>query len=234
MTVLIEQCIADLREEGRYSEATVKVVISWLERCRTFFEPKSLLALRPKDWEDWHRVLAWTPGRSGKLYAENTVNQAIGVVRLFYRWALARELVREDPSKSLKMRGVPAKSRPNRAEERALLSLLSGDDLISVRDRALFGLILEIQIPLLACVRLDLKDLQTDTGALLVSGRNSGVHSLSQGLVDDLERYLQHARPQLAMLSDQVEAALFLNSQGRRISDQVIRYRLRIYRRKLA
>lgn len=233
---MIDEFIAALRTEGRHAETTVKGTAVWLERCRRYFEPKSLLSLRPRDLADWQQALSWTPGVTGKLYAENTVNLAVGAVRLFYRWALDRELIGNDPSKGLRTRRVPDRTpqSPTEAELRALLGLLAGDDAKSVRDRALLGLIFETGISFCACARLDLADLQTDTGALLTSGRRAGVHSLSQGLVDDLERYLQHARQLLAARGDAGDQALFINSWGGRMTDQVIRSRLRIYRAKLA
>jgi site-specific recombinase XerD len=232
---MIDEFLAHLRAE-RYSEMTVKATGGWLERCQHHFKPKSLRALRPKDLRDWQQSLFWTPGPSGRLYSENTVNQAVGAVRLFYRWALERKLVRDDPSKDLRTRRVPDRPRQqlDEAEARAMLALLVGDKPKSLRDRALVGLLHETGIPFSACSRLDLDDLQTDTGALMASGRRAGVHTLGQGVVDDLERYLQHGRPLLLARGDSGDQALFINDWGQRMTDQVIRARLRFYRSKLA
>jgi site-specific recombinase XerD len=229
---VIEDFLAALRQDG-YSMTSVSVTARWLERCGRYFEPRSLHVLQARDLEDWHQSLSWVPGPKGKLYAENTVNQAVGAVRLFYRWALLSELIREDPSKGLRTPRIPKRPRPE-IKLRRLLALLSGDDPVSVRDRAVYGLLFETKLPLLACARLDLKDLQTDTGALLASGKRPGVYSLSQGLTDDLERYLQHSRPRLAVNAAKGEQALFLNHHGNRMHDGVIRARLRDYQRQLA
>ena len=59
------------------------------------------------------------------------------------------------------------------------------------------------------------------------------MYSLSQGLSDDLERYLEHGRPALAVMAGATEQALFLDPKGRRMS-AVIRSRLRRYRQKLS
>lgn len=231
---MTEDFLAALRDQGRYSDTSLSITAGWLEHCRRFFEPKPLLVLKPRELAEWQQALSWTPGPRGKLYAENTVNQAVGAVRLFYRWALSAQLLDEDPSKDLRTRRVPRRPRRSQdADAKGLLARLTGDDPVSVRDRALVGLIFETGIPIQACSRLDLESLQTDVGALLASGRKAGVYSLSQGLTDDLERYLQHARPLLAgAVKD--EPALFLNSKGRRMSDVVIGVRLRTYLRKPA
>jgi site-specific recombinase XerD len=229
---MIEDFLAALRRDG-YSVTSVSVTAGWLERCRQYFEPRPLHVLRARDLEDWHQSLSWVPGPKGKLYAENTVNQAVGAVRLFFRWALLCGLIGEDPSKGLRTRRIPKRPRPE-IELQRLLILLSGDHPVIVRDRAVYGLLFETGLPLLACARLDLKDLQTDTGALLASGKRPGVYSLSQGLTNDLERYLQHARPLLAVKATKGEQALFLNRHGSRMHDGVIRARLRDHRRQLA
>ena len=229
---MTEEFLAELTREGRYSAATLRVTTAWMERCRVFFEPRSLLVLKAKDWEDWRRSLAWNPGPSGKLLSENTVNQAIGAVKLFYRWALSRGLIHMDPSKELKMRRVPKAKKPE-IEVRALFSSLLGDDPLTLRDRALYGLILETGISAKACADLDLKDLRTDLGAVSVGGRQRGVRSLGDGLIDDLERYLQHGRPLLAAGKGDTEA-LFLGRRGRRLGGAAIASELRAYRRRFA
>lgn len=230
---MIEDCLAALRARRHYSESSLILTASWLEHCRRFHEPKSLLVLKPQELAEWQQSLSWTPGPSGKLYAENTMNQAVGAIRLFYRWALTVGLVADDSSKGLRTRRVPQRTRSLEGNIKGLLAMLIGDEPVSIRDRAFLGLIFETGIPIKACARLDLKSLQTDTGALLAGGKRAGIYSLSQGLTDDLERYLQHARPFLGSTS-RGEQALFLNSKGRRMSDVTMRFRLRSYSRKLA
>jgi site-specific recombinase XerD len=230
---VIADFLAAKRDEGRYSEGTLKIFAGWLERCQKYFAPKPLNSLRQRDLEDWRQSLSWVPGPGGKLYAENTVNQAVGTVRLFYRWALAAKLVREDPSSSLRTRRLPKQPRPS-IDARRLLALLDGNDYLAVRDRALYGLLVEAEFPSMACARLDLKDLQIDTGALLVGGRRPGIYSLSDGLLADMERYLSYSRPQLALKAAKGEQALFLNRRGRRLSATAIQACLRGYQRQLA
>jgi site-specific recombinase XerD len=78
------------------------------------------------------------------------------------------------------------------------------------------GLIIEHQIAFQPLARLDCGHFHYDTGALLVSGRRRGILSLSDGLADDLERYLAEARPGVARVE---EPALFVSRDGVRLSD---------------
>lgn len=228
---MIDRFVAAARQEARYSETTVAITSGWLELLQRSLAPRPLLDLKPRDLKDWHQGLSWTPGPSGKLYSVSTVSQAAGAVRRFYRWAVAEGLLTRDPSTELRaLRGNGKRWRPTTAEARKLLSLPTLDTATGIRDRAVMGLLFETGIPVPACARLDLEHLQLDTGALLASGRTRWLHSLSEGLLDDLDRYCTEARPALDRGQSQ---ALFLNIHGRRLETGAIRIRLRTYRRQL-
>lgn len=229
---MIEQFLEAKRREGRHSEKTLSLTAGWLKRCQRFFEPKQLLDLRADDLREWHQALSWSPGPGGKLYSPNTVNQAIGAIRLFYHWAVAENRISTDPSTLLKTPGAKARERwrPTTAEARKLLAMPSNESATGIRDRAILGILLETAIPISVCSRLDLGHLQTDTGVLLAVGRVRRIHSLSEGLLDDLERYLQQARPRLERDSN---PALFLDIKGQRLTLSAIRMRFSEYRRRL-
>lgn len=228
---MIDEFLAAARQEGRWSKTTVAITAGWLELLQHSFASRPLLSLKPKELKDWHQGLSWTPGPSGKLYSVSTISQAAGAVRRFYRWAVAEGLLSADPATDLRIvRGNGQRWRPTTAEARRLLALPSPDTTTGIRDRAVLGLLFETGIPVPACARLDLDHLQLDTGALLASGRTRWLHSLSDGLLGDLERYCAHARPAL----DRGQSpALFLNVHGRRFEAGAIRIRLRSYRRQL-
>ena len=228
---MIEAYVTASRAEGRYSKTTIDITVGWLEHCQRFSAPKTLVELKSRDLEDWHKSLSWISGPSGKLYSPNTTNQAIGAVRRFYRWALECGLVSENPTTNLRM--TPAKGhrwRPTTAEARKLLALTSPETAMGMRDRAILGLLFETRILIPACARLDLNHLQLDTGALLTSGRGGRVHSLSEGLLDDLERYCRHGRPSLDRGRSR---ALFLTLGGERLNSGAIRSRLATYRKEI-
>lgn len=212
---------------NHYSVSTLNVHEGWLRRLS---ERGELTALTAAELAAWRADLTWKPGPSGRLYSEQTANQAVGAIRAFYRWALARGYVRCDPAASLKMRSVKSAPRPPLAASReAARRLLDSPDpytAAGIRDRALLGLLLETGISYQACARLDLDNLQTDVAVLLSEGRKRQLYSLSDGLVGDLERYLDEARP--AVLRD--PEALFLNSHGRRLQSGSMRQIVRRHR----
>lgn len=227
---MIQEYLEHLSREGRYSKATLGIISRWLTRFEQFSGDRDPAALTSADLLAWRHELTWQPGSSGRMLSENTINQAVLAVRGFYRWAMAEALISMDPAASLKIRAVRLKRRPKLAvaERRKLLAFPNLDVPVGIRDRAVIALLLETGISRPACSRLDLAHLQLDTGALRANGRKSGgIHTLSDGLCADLERYLKEARP-LLIRSEQI--ALFLNTRGGRLSgpsvQRIIRHAL--------
>ncbi len=194
------------------------ILSGWLAKFERYCGDRETLTLGPADLVAWRQELAWTPGPSGRMLSENTVNQGVLSVRGFYRWAVIEGLISEDPAATLKIRGVRTERRPKLTvtERRSLLAFPNLDVPMGIRDRAVLALLLETRISRPACSRLNLASLQLDTGALMADGRKSaGIHALSDGLCADLERYLTEARPALVTCE---EPALLLNRKGRRLS----------------
>jgi integrase/recombinase XerD len=219
---MISEYLESLRRQGRFSKTTLAIIDGWLKRFKVWCAGRDLAALKDKDLLDWRQALTWTPGPSGKLYSENTVTQAVLAVRGFYRWAVSENRVKVDPAAGLKV-SKPSrqpKLEPSSDQVRKLLTSLDLDTPTGIRDRAILGLILGPKLSHGACSRLQLDHVQLDTGALMASGRRGGVHSLSDGLCADLERYLKESRPLLARSPS--SEAFFLNSKGRRLSTESI------------
>jgi site-specific recombinase XerD len=226
---LINRHLQDLRDQG-YSETTVQIASSWLTKCASFFAERSLGELVTDDLVQWHKDLSWRPGPSGKLYSANTINQAVGALRRFYRLEISAGLLKSDPTvglvtpsvkrtKSQKLSLLPS-------ETRKLLSSLDFDTMDGIRNRAIIGMILETKISRRSCSDIDCSHLQLDTGALLTLGRVREIHSLSAGLLGDLERYLRDARPLLLGTESKPCEALFLNRNGGRFASASIQQML--------
>lgn len=228
---MIEEHLQYLRQCGDYSKATAANARAWLKRFEAFCGDRCPSELRAADLALWHKELAWTPGPSGKLYSQSSVNQAVGAVRRFYRWALVEGRVKVDPSEGLVTRAAK-RTRSNRldlapSQARKLLSSPNVETPVGIRDRAIFGILLETGVSRQACAGIDLAHLQLDTGALLTRGRGQLVHSLSEGLLADIERYLREARP---LLLQGTHPAIFLSTSGERITAGAIQQQLRHHR----
>lgn len=226
---MIEDHLHSLRESG-YAKTTVAITESWLLQFAGFCGERDPLELSEADLVAWHKELTWTPGPSGKLYSPSTVNQAVGAVRRFYRWAVKEGKLSANPTVRLV---TPAAERvkPRRVfsvqEQRKLLACPDPGTPYGIRDRAILALLFETGISMGAVSRIDRAHLQFDTGALLTRGRTQRIHSLSEALLADIDRYLREARP---LLVRHVDQALFLNSKGERMTEPSVRAVLKRHR----
>lgn len=216
LSSLIELHLEELRAADRYSPATLRATETWLCHLESFWGEQSLARLSPERLTDWRQHLTWNPGRHGKNYSENTVNQAIGAVRRFFAWTVANGFLETDPSAHLVTRRPPPRRRSlTLVQVRQLLGSPDLDSPLGIRDRAVLGVLVETGISRPACSRIDLVHLQLDTGALLTHGRQRQIHTLTDGLLADLERYLNFSRP---LLATDENPALFLDRFGARLA----------------
>ena len=216
---MIEEHLEALKRSGDYSKQTILRAADWLTRFQAFCEDRDPAKLKVEDLEQWYKELSWTPGPKGKLYSQNTINQAVGAVRRLYRWGLAAGKLKADPTRTLVTPNVKntrsQKLEFSPSEARRLLSSPDLETPIGIRDRAVLGVLIETNVSRQACSRIDRAHLCFDTAALLTKGRSQQIHCLGDGLLADLKRYLREARPLL--LGDATQA-LFLNRFGNRIS----------------
>jgi integrase/recombinase XerD len=204
-----------LKAQG-YAKGSVSAARYWLEHLERQF-PGKLADLKANDLTAFQQSLRWQPGPRGKLYAENSANQAVGAVRRFYRWAVAGGLVAKDPAAHLAIKRPPPSVRRELAPSDARKLLLRPDisTFQGCRDRAILGLALDTRASYGTMARLEIEHFQPDTGAILLQGRRREIVSLSDGLCIDLVRYLREARPAVAQPG---ELALFVGQHGGRMA----------------
>ena len=227
---MIEEFLSSLRERG-YSPATLDVSSRWLEHFETRI-PKPLRDIKPSDLSEYHKSLQWEPRQDGKLYSENSVNQAVGVLKAYFRWCKDQGYVKTDPTVHLVTRRVPPKERVSLTpgQARQLLSLPDIKTFNGLRARAMLALLVEVQASPGSLSKLNLTDFQPDTGALLLKSRKGRrIVSLASGLQADLERYLRFGRAGVAQPGEQ---AFFVTKAGNRMDGQNARHILRDYCRK--
>lgn len=211
---LIGVFLGDLKRRG-YASSTVNISANWLGHFDARFRVP-LQSIKPADITEHYKKLQWEPGPSGKLYSQNTVNQAVGVLKSYFRWCVEQGHLKESPAAHIVTRRPRPKKRiilsPSQA--RALLALPDLSKPLGLRNRAILGLVVEVQASPGALSRLNLSDFQTDTGAMLLKGRKRRIVSLESGLQADLERYIRLGR---AGYAEPGEAALFVTKSGGRM-----------------
>jgi integrase/recombinase XerD len=197
-------------------------------------------------------VFAATRHRTSKdnLVSPDTLRQWLSCVRSFFAWMNKTGRLVCDPAERLQL---PRKARtlPHVLGESDIAKLIETADTnttLGLRDRALMELLYATGIRLAEAHKLDLYDVDTSTGLLIVrqgKGGRDRVVPLTETACRSLTRYITEARPELASgkrpgsrvkkkPTQPVAAtsALWLSIDGRRLSKQMIAQRITGYARQ--
>ena len=231
MRALVAAFLAGL---AGHAPTTRAAAAHWLALFAGHCEERQLgLAdLTPQVLAGYHTRLLWQPNARGRLYAPNSVDQALRWARAWLRWATAQGHLRRDPSRQLVLGRPLRRPRPtwSPAEREALLDRPNPATPVGLRDRALLALFLDTALTRNQLEQLDLADY--DPGrqhlALLRGHRRCGPRELvlSDELAELLGRYLAQGRPELVQSPC---PALFLSRRGRRLEQLGLAQLLRRY-----
>jgi integrase/recombinase XerD len=151
-----------------------------------------------------------------------SVARVLAGVRGLHKYWLLENLTKADPSATVKPPKTPRRlpKAITIAQVEDLLNAVSGDDPVSVRDRAILELLYATGARITEVVSLDLDDL-VDPTLLRVLGKGSKERIVPVGRYAQsaLEAYLVRTRPLLAV-NGKGTPALFLNQRGGRLSRQ--------------
>jgi site-specific recombinase XerD len=207
-----------LIEKGR-SRATIDAYRRDLDQYRDWLskQDSSLLAASPEELEEFLN----SQRSSGK--APSSIARLAASIRGFYAFCVDEGTLTTDPSQRVEV-GRRGKTLPKPVSEELMNQLLdsvSGNDPISLRDRALLELLYGTGARVSEVTGLCLGDIDFDEELLLVTGKGNKQRLLPIGraLTTCLKAYLaDDGRDRL--LRRQKTDALFLNQRGGALSRQ--------------
>jgi tyrosine recombinase XerC len=171
---------------------------------------------------------AYAAALSEQGLKRSTVSRKLAAVRSFHDHLVRYGSAAQNPAQLLptpkREARLPRVLGPDEVE--ALLDGIPARTPLEVRDRALFELAYSSGLRAEEIVNLELGDIDFDAEAVRVTGKGSRTRIVPIGEPAGraLGRYLERARPGLAVRSD--EPALFLSRRGRRLSTSDVRRRL--------
>lgn len=221
---VIDEFCQYLRVQKRYSEHTVKSYRRDLQALAA--------ALRDRQIEHWGDVNAFAirsviasqheSGLSGRSLARR-----LSALRTMYQYLLRRKRIGFNPVAEVPAPRDSARLPDNlQIEHIQRLLSESSDELLIVRDQALFEVIYSSGLRLAEVVQLDADSIDRRAGQVRIVGKGSKQRQLPVGsrAIQAVERWLTR-RPEL--LRDPDEPALFLSKLGRRLSRRSVQQRLK-------
>lgn len=223
-TDLIRSFISHLENERRLSMHTVSNYSRDLQRLNLYRKERNI-----HNWNQFTAVLA--RGFAGDCHRNGLSGKSIcrmlSSSRSFFRYLLREDLVPFNP-----FDGVSAPKSPRKlpnvltAEQAICLVELKGNDLITVRDRAILELFYSCGIRLQELIGADVNDVNLVENMIRVLGKGSKVRVVPIGsqASSALSQWL--ARRHEWAASD--ETALFVTARGSRPSSRAIQKRIEL------
>lgn len=225
---MVNQFLAYLSYERNRSLATVSSYRKDLEAFQKFVQAQDPMLL----WADVDADLVrdWMAEMMNEGQRATSINRRLSALRSFYRFALARNLVKSDP-----VQGVvgPKKDKPlpQFLKEKEMDELLQEDFWTDcyedVRDRMIIMTFYETGIRLAELMNLCDGDVDFMSGQLKVTGKRNKQRLIPFGaeLSQALQHYIDVRDAQVVRHS----AALFLANDGQQMTADAIRYRVKKY-----
>lgn len=223
---MVNQFLAYLSYERNRSLATVSSYRKDLEAFQKFVQAQDSTL----SWADVDADLVrdWMAEMMNEGQRATSINRRLSALRSFYRFALARNLVKSDP-----VQGVvgPKKDKPlpQFLKEKEMDELLQEyfwtDCYEDVRDRMIIMTFYETGVRLAELMNLCDGDVDFMSGQLKVTGKRNKQRLIPFGA--ELSQALQHY---MGVRDAQVvrhSAALFLANDGQQMTADAIRYRVK-------
>ena len=151
----------------------------------------------------------------------STISRHLASIRLFYQYLLKNKKIKEDPTKGIQSPKIEKKAPSilSSQEVSLLLEQPNGEDLKSIRDKAMLEIAYATGMRVTEIISLNVEDI--DLKASLVTCKNANkqrIIPLGKMSLNALKEYMSTARPNL--IKDENEKALFVNINGRRLTRQ--------------
>lgn len=184
--------------------------------------------LEANRWQDLdgRQIRGYITQRHRRGIGGRSLRRNLSSIRAFYRYLLNRGEVTQNPAEGITTPRVEKRlPKTLDTEQSARLVELKGDDVLTIRDRAILELIYSSGLRLAECVGLDLYSIDIRDGLVTVMGKGNKTRKVPVGkyALDAVGAWLK-VRSQLAALD---ETALFVSARGRRISTRSVQQRLR-------
>ena len=212
-----------LRYERRSSPRTISAYQQDLKRLSSFCDKQNI-----ENWSDVDNLLGrkWLASMHQHGLSGSSIQRILSGCRSFYRWLIREKQVSVNPFDLLKAPRHPRKL-PDTMDIDAVQQLvtLTGDDPLTVRDRAILELFYSSGLRLSELVSLDVGDIDFSAGETRVTGKGNKTRIVPVGRYAQIAiRQWLSVRPQIAKENEQ---AIFVSRRGGRLSTRSVEKRLK-------
>ena len=218
MDNLVTAFIQYLREEKKLSQNTLMSYQRDIEQYIGFLQEKNVKNIQQSSKSTISTYMAW---QNNQGRAITTISRSLASIRAFYRFLISHDFIIGNPTIGLESPKVEKKLPQILSVEEVeiLLNQPKKMGLKGVRDKAMLELLYSTGIRVSELIALNISDL--DLQGLSLSCTHSNRERkipVSRGCIDLMKEYLEMVRP--FMLREKTEQALFVNTNGNRLTRQ--------------
>jgi integrase/recombinase XerD len=218
MDNLVTAFIDYLRDEKKLSQNTLMSYQRDIEQYITFLQGKNLENIQQSSKATISTYMTYqnTQGR-----AVTTISRSLASIRAFYRFLISHDFMTGNPTIGLESPKVEKKIPQVLSVEEVeiLLSQPKKMGLKGVRDKAMLELLYSTGIRVSELIALNISSLDLQNSTLTCSHNNRERKiPFGRRCIERMKEYLEMVRP--FMLHDKNEQALFVNTNGNRLTRQ--------------
>ena len=160
-----------------------------------------------------------------------TISRHLASIRLFYEYLEKNKIVNDKPTEGIPSPKIEKKvpSILSSQEVSLLLEQPKGEDLKSLRDKAMLEMAYATGMRVTEIISLNVDDVNFSTSSVTCKGENKQrIIPLGKLALDALDEYLTKARPNL--IRNENETALFVNVNGKRLTRQGVWKIIKFYK----
>ncbi len=151
----------------------------------------------------------------------STISRHLASIRLFCQYLVKNKIAKEDPTRGIQSPKIEKKA-PNVLSSQEVSLLLEqprGEDLKSIRDKAMLEIAYATGMRVTEIISLNIDDIDLENSSVICKNENKQrIIPLGKMSLQALKEYIITARPNI--IKDDKEQALFVNVNGRRLTRQ--------------
>ena len=151
----------------------------------------------------------------------STISRHLASIRLFCQYLVKNKIAKEDPTRGIQSPKIEKKA-PNVLSSQEVSLLLEqprGEDLKSIRDKAMLEITYATGMRVTEIISLNIDDIDLENSSVICKNENKQrIIPLGKMSLQALKEYIITARPNI--IKDDKEQALFVNVNGRRLTRQ--------------
>ena len=218
MDNLVTAFIQYLREEKKLSQNTLMSYQRDIEQYIGFLLEKNVKNIQQSSKATISTYMTW---QNNQGRAITTISRSLASIRAFYRFLISHDFIIGNPTIGLESPKVEKKLPQILSVEEVeiLLNQPQKMGLKGVRDKAMLELLYSTGIRVSELIALNVSDLDLQELTLNCNHNNRERKiPVNRGCIDLMKEYLDMVRP--FMLRDKAEQALFVNTNGNRLTRQ--------------